>query len=220
MIKYNEVLNDRYIGDVFERIENFENLDHIAAWCDHGRKHSLKVVAIIENIMLNLNCSDEDIELGKITGVLHDIGCIEGKKDHVTRSYNMAKIYLSDEDISEVNRETILSAIIDHSQGENIQSIIGACLLIADKIDLDKTRILEEGSKVEGLKELCNIDKIDISFEQKNIKINFVTNNNFSKSELVKFYFIPKSIKIINKASKYLGIEAQFNINGIIADFE
>lgn len=219
MIKYSDVLNDKYIKDIFEKTEAFETLESVSAWCDHGTKHSLKVVAIIEKIMLHLNCSKEDVELGKITGLLHDIGAVEGKKDHATRSYNMSKVYLENKDISEVNKNTILSAIIDHSNGENIQSIIGASLLIADKIDLDKTRILKEGTKVEGVKELCNIDKIDIDFEANNMKINFITNDAFSKTELMKFYFITKSIKTIFKASDYLNIKPQFSINGIFTNF-
>lgn len=212
-MRYEDVLNDKYIINIIESIEDFENSEYDAR-ADHGRKHAIKVVNIIEKIMLSLNCSKEYIELGKITGILHDIGCLKGKKNHAAISYDMAKVYLEDKDINEVDKDIILSAIFDHRQGDNIQSIIGASLLIADKIDLDKTRILEQGLNVEGFKELINIEKVDVDIIENNLIVDMKTNNKFSKLEFMKYYFIPKAISITKKASEYLGLVSEFNING------
>ncbi len=78
MNNYNLLINDKELNDIIDSINEI-NKDNLLA-C-HGRCHTTFVINAIEKLLTSLNFDRKTIELGKIAGLLHDIGTIDGKKD-------------------------------------------------------------------------------------------------------------------------------------------
>ncbi len=145
----------------------------------------------------------------KIAGLLHDIGCIEGKENHTLRSTKMSAKYLETLDLTEPEKKLILDAIRDHSKGENINSSIGVALIFADKTDSGKDRVLEFGKRNNYY--LLGIEDVEFKIEQKNFILNYIVNEKFSEEIFKKES--SKQIALSYKTAHYLGFELIIKIN-------
>jgi len=210
MITYEEIKSDPYIVDIYNKIEKLSIKEF---WATHGWSHVLNVINTVETVMKKLNYSSEMIECGKIAALLHDIGCIKGKKNHATESYNIAIKYLTSVDISNEYKKMILDAIVDHSEGNNITSIVGAVLIFADKIDYDRKRIMPLGYSIENFNQIQYIDHIEILLSKDSLIVKFVVSDMFDRFSLENFYFTPKVFAAIYKFSKYLKLRPCVKLN-------
>ena len=109
-------------------------------------------------------------------------------------------------------KTVIVQAIEDHSKGMNISSAIGAALLIADKVDISKRRILPSATIDAWHMSLLEIENVDVCVSDKAITINYVTTGAFSKDLLISDY--AKGFNLPVKAAKYLGCTCHFQFNG------
>ena len=180
-------------------------------FCCHGRYHALFVADTVEYILNALSYDARTVELGKIAGLLHDIGCIVGRHEHARMSAAIASVYLVD-GLSPGEKNTIVQAISDHSTGEEIESAIGAALLIADKIDVSKKRGLPIAPGHVWYEEVMASPVIDdvvlhISGD-KCMTIDYLTHDTLVIQPDKKPY------NIILKAADYLDCTCRFYING------
>lgn len=212
-MNYDLLNNDKELNNIIDSI-NKVNEDKLLA-C-HGRYHTTFVIKTIEKLLTELNYEENIIELGKIAGLLHDIGTIEGKKGHAQRSSEMCIKFLDKTKLSKENKNIIIHAIEDHSNGNEINSPVGAALLLADKIDISKDRVLELGKKDRWHNNLLNIEETILTVENKNIIINYIVNDKFSKEILSEQW--KKGITIPIKASNYFGCNCIFQFNGNIVN--
>lgn len=211
MDNYEILKNDEALNNIIDSI-NKVNEDNLLA-C-HGRYHTMFVVNMIEYVLKELGFSKNIIELGKIAGLLHDIGVITGKKGHALKSSIMCVQFLDKTNLSQENKEIIIHAIADHSIGKEITSPVGAALILVDKIDISKFRILELGKKDAWHNNLLNLEEVILKVKANKIIINYVVNDKFSKEKLLSEY--KKKVTLPIKASKYLGCDCIFEINGKI----
>lgn len=214
MNNYNLLKNDKELNNIIDSINKVNENNLLAC---HGRYHTTFVINTIEKLLSILNFEEDIIELGKIAGLLHDIGTIEGKKGHAYRSSEMCIHFLDKTNLSQENKDTIIHAIEDHSNGNEINSPIGAALLLADKIDISKNRVLELGKQDRWHSNLLNIEETILTVEGKNIIINYIVNDKFSREILSEEW--KKGITIPIKASNYFGCNCIFQLNGNIVDF-
>ena len=212
-MNYDLLNNDKELNNIIDSI-NKVNEDNLLA-C-HGRYHTTFVIKTIEKLLTKLNFGEDIIELGKIAGLLHDIGTIEGKKGHAHRSSEMCIHFLNKTRLSQESKDIIIHAIEDHSNGNEINSPVGAALLLADKIDISKDRVLELGKQDRWHNNLLNIEETILTVEDKNIIINYVVNDKFSKKILLEEW--KKGITIPIKASNYFNYNCIFQLNGNIVD--
>ena len=176
-MNYQKLYYDEELNHILDSINKI-NKDVLFA-C-HGREHTMSVVNMVACILNQLGYDEHTIELGKIAGLLHDIGVIRGKKNHAKRSSEMASVYLDKIHLSVKDKGIIKSAILDHSKGENISSAIGASLLIADKIDVSDNRILPFGKKQSHFF-MKGIENITLTVENEEIGIEYQVNEKFNK---------------------------------------
>jgi HD superfamily phosphodiesterase len=180
----------------------------------HGRYHAIFVVDTVEYILKSLSYDSGTVELGKIAALLHDIGNIAGRSNHARKSAALAAVFLDDlEDLSPNEKDMIIRAIEDHSDGENILSAIGAALLIADKVDVSKKRRLHAEAIDDWYSNLLQIEDVNISISDGAMKINFITTAVFSKEVFVSGY--SKGFSVMTKASEYLGCTCHYQFNDI-----
>lgn len=213
MNNYNLLNNDIELNNIIDSINKVNENNLLAC---HGRYHTTFVVNTIEKLLTKLNFKNDIIELGKIAGLLHDIGTIEGKNKHAYRSSEMCIHFLDKTKLSQDNKNIIIHAIEDHSNGNEINSPIGAALLLADKIDISKNRVLELGKQDRWHNNLLNIEETILTVENTNIIINYITNNKFSIEILLEEW--KKGMLIPIKASNYFGYNCIFQFNGKIVD--
>lgn len=146
-----------------------------------------------------------------VAALLHDIGLVKGDKiDHAIESSKIFMNYLDKDDISKEEEETLKQAISDHSKGNNIKSIIGLALVLADKLDVTYQRT--ENSTIQDTmnKEIQKIKKVTVKITNEDLMINYTTDDDFNLNIFKEW---PKAITILYKASKYLNRKFIFKMN-------
>ena len=179
----------------------------------HGSYHANFVSKRVGDILAGMNFDKRTIEIGKIAGLLHDIGCISGKDDHAIKSSLMCGKFLCKTGVTSLEKSIIVQAIADHSNGNDINSPVSAALLIADKTDLSKERVLNPADANNFHKNLCEVEKVDVSIHGESININFVASDKFSIATLRDLW--GKAFTVPLKAAKYLGYSAVFTVNDL-----
>lgn len=209
MNNYAFLNNDVELNNIIDSI-NKVNEDYLLA-C-HGRYHTTFVINTVERILTGLKFDNDVIELGKIAALLHDIGTINGKKGHAHRSSEMCIKFLDKTNLSQASKDIIIHAIYDHSNGDDLNSPIGAALLLADKINLSKDRVLELGKSDNSLSNFLNVEETILTVRNNDIIINYIANDKFSIEMFVKQW--DKVINVSIKACDYLGCKCIFQFNG------
>ena len=87
--------------------------------------------------------------------------------------------------------------------------MIALTLILADKLDIQKTRVTPEDKNIEGMR-LLYIDDIEIEIQDNLLTINFLVNDQLTLEELNNFYFTKKVFKATEAFAKKL------NLNSII----
>ena len=104
----------------------------------------------------------------------------------------------------------ILDAIKNHSAGFETNNIIALTIILADKLDIKKTRISEEGRKIIGNRQYGHIEDVTINIQNKVLTINFITDGKMIMEEVNNYYFTSKVFKAIESFSNKLKL--QYNI--------
>ena len=211
MDNFNKIANDKTIINIYNKISEFEDLDK--GWAHHDLDHVKNVAKLVESLLRQLEYEESFIEEAKIAAILHDIGAIEGKKNHALRSYNFAKKYITENNIILKNKDLVLDAIKIHSDGFDSDNIIALTLILSDKLDIKHTRVAKEGYNIKGMKELQYIQDIYVVIKNKNLKIQFICDDKINKNELEEFYFIIKVFKSIISFSRKMNLNPQVLLN-------
>ncbi len=206
---YNQVSKDEYFLDIYNQIDNIER--DLKLWAGHGIKHVNNVVKIVKTIMESLNYNQEEIDKAMAAAFLHDVGCLYGKDNLGVNSYKIVKEYLEKNKLQLDN--DLLMAIKHHSNHRILKSSIAPILRFADKIDITKNRLTNEGFKVKGMRQYQYIEDIIITINEKFI-VNFIINENVNMLELERFYFTKKVVTTIKEFAKKINREYQILING------
>lgn len=219
---YEHLLNTHKINMVLNTINDMYEKFHpkVFAHC-HGRYHAMFVVNTVEYILKSLSYDIRTIELGKMAGLLHDIGMIAGRREHGRKSAALSAVIFDGSDhllLKEIpiqERKMVYQAIADHDSGKDKSSAIGAALFIADKLDFSKKRVLPVPTEKQDAmyKNGLEVDNVDIHISGKTITINVITTEDFSKELFMKWY--NHLYNLIVKESKYLGCTCLLQFNGI-----
>ena len=113
---------------------------------------------------------------------------------------------MSDEDI-----HIIEHAIRNHSGGTNLESVIGASLTFADKIDMSKNRMMRFIDGIPYHDNVKHILKIDLNVDSNNIIVNIITDGSFN------YACLKDHSKVIIKPTemaKYLNKNCIFQVDG------
>ena len=116
--------------------------------------------------------------------------------------------------------EAILrQAILDHSKGNNISSLVGLSLVLADKLDVTYHRTINSSIQDTVNKEIQKIKEVDVKITDKKLIVFYKTTDDF---DINIFKNWSKAITIPNKVAKYLNKECSFILNDVpidISDF-
>ena len=208
---YNKILNNDEYLKIVEKIENTKFITDGKWDWEHGLGHYKRVATYVNEILTQLNADKRTIELGMVSALLHDIGLSKGDKiEHAIESSRMFSKFINKNDITKKELEILRQAIHDHSKGNNIQSLVGLSLELADKLDVTYHRTINSSIQDKINKEIQKIKKVNIRINDKNLVVNYVTDNSFDVKILTNW---KKAITIPEKVAKYLNKTFIFLIN-------
>lgn len=216
MYLYDKLLGNKMFLDTVKKIENIKFIiDGKWDW-DHGLGHYKRVAEYVKTILLQLGANERTVDLGMTATLLHDIGLSKGDKiDHAVESSKIFINFIDKSDITHDEEDTLRQAILDHSKGNNIQSLIGLSLVLADKLDVTYHRTKNSSIQDKMNKEIQKIQSVDISITDKNLIVQYTTDDNFDINILKDW---PKAITVPYRASKYLKKNYRFIVNNMQID--
>ena len=162
MITLEDVKNNPEIKTL---IESSQKQLNALGYTEHSTRHITSVSNRAGEVLKTLGYPEERIELAKIAGYMHDIGNCINRVDHAHSGAILAYEILRDMGMDIEHRTEIMMAIGNHDeQTGTAVSDISAALILADKSDVHRSRVVNQN--------LSTFDKHD--------KVNYaVTNANF-----------------------------------------
>ena len=151
-----KIFKDKEIEAIINNVNNVIVINNCGC---HGMGHVTRVMNYVEILLTGIGADTHTIELGKVSAYLHDIGAVMGKNGHAERSAEFVDKYLTRLGICEEDKNMIVSAIREHSNG--VETYIGAALTFADKIDMQKERMLrfkEDNYFHDNIKHILNVE--------------------------------------------------------------
>ena len=120
----------------------------LLGYTDHSQIHSGLVAQTAAVILKKFGYTDEDIELARIAGYMHDIGNAVNRVHHAEYGGLLANEILKNSDMSIKDRITVVSAISNHDESTGgAVDPVSAALIIADKTDVRRDRVRSEKGK-------------------------------------------------------------------------
>ncbi len=209
---YDKLLNNKQYIKTVKKIEQIKFITNGKWDWEHGLSHYIRVADYVKKILIQLNADERTIDLGMTCALLHDIGLSKGDKiNHAIESSKIFSRYIDKNDFSLNEMEIIKQAISDHSNGNNIQSLIGLSLVLADKLDVTYHRTINSSIQDWVNKEIQKIKKVDIVINDENLIVEYFTEADFDVSVLKSW---KKAIIIPKKVAGYLNKNYIFLING------
>lgn len=218
MMIYEKILNNEKYLAVVKKIENTKFITDGKWDWEHGLGHYQRVANYVKKVLTQLGTNDRTIEIGMTAALLHDIGLLKGDKiDHALESSRIFKNYIDKKDFSETELIILEQAIKDHSKGNNIQSLVGLALVLADKLDVTFHRTINSSIQDKMNKEIQKIKNVDIEINDYELIVKYLTVNDFDKNVLKDWN---KAILVPLKVAKYLNKKYIFIINDQVIDYK
>lgn len=216
MYLYDKLLGNEPFLNAAKKIENIHFITNGKWDWEHGLGHYKRVAEYVKIILLQLEADERTIDLGMTAALLHDIGLLKGDKvNHAVESSKIFINFIDKNDITQDEEETLRQAIMDHSKGNNIKSLVGLSLVLADKLDVTYHRTKNSSIQDKMNKEIQKIQNVDISITDKDLIVQYTTDDNFDINILKDW---PKAITVPCQVSKYLKKNYKFIVNNMQID--
>lgn len=150
----------------------------LLGYTDHSQIHSSLVAQTAAVILKKFGYTDEDIELARIAGYMHDIGNAVNRVHHAEYGGLLANEILKNSDMSIKDRITVVSAISNHDESTGgAVDPVSAALIIADKTDVRRDRVRSEKGKAafdihDRVNYAVTEHKLKINLQKKTISLN------------------------------------------------
>lgn len=137
---------------------------------EHSFAHLNHTAETAGMILKELGYDDDKIELAKISGFLHDIGCMINRTFHAASGAEIARTILERLGMSYADIGVICGAIGNHDEGTGRPaSVVSAALILADKSDVRRSRVQETCME----KILANIhDRVNYAVTRTKIQVH------------------------------------------------
>lgn len=213
-------LNDvKQSEEISEFLIRTENRMKLIGYTDHGRRHAKIVSERSGQIAKKFNFHENEIEYAKIAGYCHDIGnFLDRKFHHLWGSILFYQVFRDKtDDLFGLNE--IIQAISNHDKEDiTVSSKIAAVLVIADKSDVSRDRVLlpEKNISERDIHNRVNfaVKKSYLDISSDNTYINLILELDTkiaSISEYVEIF--SERMNYCRKASNFLGSQFGLMIN-------
>ena len=114
----------------------------VMGFTDHSMAHCALVADRAAYILKTLGYSEQDQELARIAGLMHDIGNAVNRKNHAEYGAILANDILKETELSTADRLAVVSAIGNHDESSGgAKDPVSAALILADKSDVRQNRV-------------------------------------------------------------------------------
>lgn len=186
-------------------------------YTEHGFRHVKYVSETTERILRELGFDKKTVELGAITGYLHDIGNMFNRKHHGISGANIVYTELRRIDVPIEDITKITTAIANHDVdiGKAV-SPITAALILADKSDAHRTRVNKKNSTFIHDRVNLAIEDSTISVNSEEKSITLSIDYDSSISQVMDYFEIYLyRMEMCKEAAKYLGCRFRLLINDL-----
>lgn len=136
---YHDICKDEEVLALLEK--GNANLG-VLGFTDHSKSHCALVADRAAYILKTLGFSEQEQELAKIAGFIHDIGNAVNRKHHAEWGALMARDILKKYDLSMEDRIMVISAVGHHDESTGgAMDAVSAALILADKSDVRRNRV-------------------------------------------------------------------------------
>lgn len=208
---YEELLKD---PTIIKYLENADRCVRSFGFTEHGIAHSMKVG---ETAKVILDLLHKDSSLAKVTGLLHDIGNSINRQDHAISGAVLAHSILLSKGVLVDDILKIITAIGNHDESScNICDELTAAIVIADKIDIRRTRVKKWDMNTLDIHDRVNYAVIDsvVTVNNNVIEVKFMLDPEYAR--VCDFYSIYGSrVKLCNKAARVLGCKFELVVEEV-----
>ena len=216
-MKLEDVKNDKEVNVL---VDNTERQLTELGYTEHGRRHIGIVSQIAGEILEKLGYSENEIELARIAGYLHDIGNAINRMDHAHTGAILAYDILKRLGMSLEDSAEIMMAIGNHDENSGTAvSAVSAALILADKSDVHRSRVRNE-----NLSRFDIHDRVNYAVEESNVEVDAVNKKIYLKLKIdteicpvIKYFeiFLDRML-MCKKAASYLDVWFHLEINGTV----
>lgn len=215
MITLEEVKSNKSIKALINRTEKF--LD-VQGYTDHGGRHLNIVSTRAGMIAKDLGYNKQVQEYTKIAGWTHDMAnFLSRSHHHYFGALLFFELFSDHEDQAGITE--IMEAISAHDKAEaQIASPVTACLIIADKSDVHRSRVKQKDLRAikadihDRVNYAVTRSDLEVNTKQKKITLDLELDNNFT-TVMDYFEIFLERMKYCKMASEYLGYEFKLLVN-------
>ena len=187
-------------------------------YTEHSSRHVGIVSKRAGDILEKLGYPERTVELARIAGYLHDIGNCVNRVDHAHSGAILAYNILKDMGMPVDERTEIMMAIGNHDEdtGSAI-SDISAALILADKSDVHRDRVVNENLATFNIHDRVNYaatdTRLDIDKIERIVRLNI--NIDTTICPVLDYFEIFMERTMMSKyAAKFLNVWFELVING------
>lgn len=216
MITLEDVKNN---PDIKALVEGSQKQLNSLGYTEHSIRHITIVSRRAAELLESLGYSKERIELAKIAGYMHDIGNCINRVDHAQSGAILAFQILKEIGMPPEDRTEILMAIGNHDEDTGTPvSDISAALILADKSDIHRSRVVNQNvasfGKHDKVNYACTEANFIINKEERKVTLDLTIDTEVS-SVLDYFELFLKRTMMSKHAAKYLNIWFELIVNDI-----
>jgi len=212
-IAYEEILKNEKIKTYIKKAD--ESLNALG-YTEHSFPHVMKVADTAGEILTTLGFSDEEAELAKIAGYLHDIGNVINRVEHAQSGAVMAFRILDEMEMDTDDIATIITAIGNHDESTAFPvNNVAAALMLADKADVRYTRVRNNDTATFDIHDRVNFSVKETYMDIKkdsHIELALTIDTNVC-SVMDYFEIFLNRMLLCRKAAEKLGVEFRLRIN-------
>ena len=214
MINYEEIRKNE---DIRTYIAEADASLAALGFTEHSFAHVTHVAETAGYILETLGYPEQEIELAKIAGYLHDIGNLVNRIDHSQSGAVMTfrlldKLHFTPREIA-----VITTAIGNHDEGTGVPvNAVAAALIIADKSDVRRSRVRNQDVRNFDIHDRVNysVVKSELKINEAHtlIKLKLFVDTHFS-SVMDYFEIFMERMRLCRKAAEKLGLKFKLMIN-------
>lgn len=185
-------------------------------YTEHSFPHVHKVSELAGRILQLLGYDEQQVDLARTAGYLHDIGNMVNRVDHAQSGAVMAFRLLEKVDMDPEDIATVVTAIGNHDEATAFPvNPVAAALIIADKTDVRRSRVRNRSQVQFDIHDRVNYSvtaaKVHISTEEIRLSLTIDTAN----CSLMEYFeiFLGRMI-LCKKAAEALKVSFSLVING------
>lgn len=214
-ISYDLIKNNEEINALIER---GNEVLKTMGYTEHSKVHATKVAETAGSILRQLGYGEEDIELAKIAGYMHDIGNSINRYDHAQSGALLAYQILKDMKMPMEDILTIITAIGNHDEHTGTAvDIVSAALILGDKTDVRRNRVQNSAIATFDIHDRVNYSVLSSSLEidapNRVVKMNMEIDDEMC-SVMDYFEIFLQRMVMSKKAAQVLGCTFTLVANG------